>query len=161
LHQSGVSQQNHGIDLDRQVPIIVQTQQISNFIPLKFFPKNLPNQSTDDSAMAEEKKAPPIGQKRVFDMEDLWALNEKFTSKLKRFVVKEARFPTDVKEDTAGVDAERKYAIESCIVRVMKSRKVYGHQDLINDVMKLLLKFSPDAKVKFLGYNMIGCQEWH
>lgn len=96
--------------------------------------------------MAEEKKAPPIGQKRVFEMEDLWALNEKFTSKLKRFVVKEARFPTDVKEDTAGVDAERKYAIESCIVRVMKSRKVYGHQDLINDVMKLLLKFSPDAK---------------
>jgi hypothetical protein len=110
------------------------------------------NQPPDESAMIEEKKAPtPIGQKRVFEMEDLWALNEKFTSKLKRFVVKEARFPTDVKEDTGGVDAERKYAIESCIVRVMKSRKVYGHQDLSNDVMKLLLKFCPDAKVDFFG----------
>jgi hypothetical protein len=103
--------------------------------------------------MSEEKKAPltTVGQKRVYEMEDLWALNEKFTSKLKRFVVKEARFPTDIKEDTGGVDAERKYAIESCIVRVMKSRKVYGHQDLSNDVMKLLLKFCPDAKVNFFG----------
>ena len=117
----------------------------------------------DEDQMAEEKKpAPaPAAKKRVFEMDDVWTLNEKFISKLKRFVIKEARFQMDVKEDTSGVDAERKYAIESCIVRVMKSRKIYGHQDLINDVMKLLLKFSPDAKVNSFPVKNLGREIWH
>lgn len=79
-----------------------------------------------------------------YEYEDLWMLNPNFKSKLKRFTLKEPKFADTMKD--SSVDAERKYAIESCLVRVMKSRKILNHQELINDVMKLQLKFSPDSK---------------
>ena len=104
-----------------------------------------------ESTMLEEKpkvkKSPNKKPSKVpYQMTDTFVINKGFKSKLKRFVIKEAKFKTESTNDDGDLNAERKYAIESCLVRVMKSRKVYKYQDLINDTMKLLLKFSPDSR---------------
>ena len=94
------------------------------------------------SEKTETKKA----QDKGYSDSDVLILNKDFKSKQKRFVIRDAKFKAEVKEDESGLQAERKYAIESCLVRVMKCQKIYKYQDLINDTMKLLLKFSPEAK---------------
>ena len=101
------------------------------------------SEEDDESKMMEEKKVDE-GNK-AYQYDQVWTINKDFKCKLKRFTLKEAKF-TESQKDPSSIDAERKVAIESCVVRVMKSRKVLKYQELINDVMKLLLKFSPDSK---------------
>merc|ERR1712183_1157497 len=107
----------------------------------------------DDTQMDEEKKEASRKpspekkrEKRPFLRDDVWMVNMKFKSQKKKHYLPEAKFEIDAKQDSSSVDAERKETIEASIVRVMKSRKNYKYQDLISDVMKILLKFSPDAK---------------
>ncbi len=53
--------------------------------------------------------------------------------------------PTQVIED---VDKERKYTIDAAIVRIMKSRKVLQHNQLIMEVNQQLSRmFKPDFKL--------------
>ena len=104
------------------------------------------NENSMQNEIVSEKTETKKAQDKGYSDSDVLILNKDFKSKQKRFVIRDAKFKAEVKEDESGLQAERKYAIESCLVRVMKCQKIYKYQDLINDTMKLLLKFSPEAK---------------
>ncbi|PKI46479.1 hypothetical protein CRG98_033122 [Punica granatum] len=68
---------------------------------------------------------------------DHFEFNSKFTDKMRRIKKK-------VIED---VDKDRRYAIDASIVRIMKSRKVLGHQQLVMECVEQLGRmFKPDFK---------------
>ncbi|OIW06777.1 hypothetical protein TanjilG_11502 [Lupinus angustifolius] len=77
---------------------------------------------------------------------DTFQFNSKFSDRMRRIkiplpVVDERR---KVIED---VDKDRRYAIDAAIVRIMKSRKVLGHQQLVVDCVEQLSRmFKPDIK---------------
>lgn len=79
---------------------------------------------------------------------NLYELNPNFKSKTKKVVLKDAKF-TEKAKDTSVLDKERKHAVQSVIVRLMKSRKELGYNKLVNEVEKLMLKFKPTTRVKF------------
>ena len=68
-------------------------------------------------------------------------MNSGFKSKLKQLSIA----GPSVKEtfDKEKVDIDRTYAIESAIVKIMKSRKKMNQTDLVNEVMTLLQMFKP------------------
>jgi hypothetical protein len=53
-------------------------------------------------------------------------------------------------EEKLSVDkvavGERGYAVDAAIVRVMKARKVCGHSQLQQEVMRQILSFTPDVR---------------
>ncbi|CAL0320602.1 unnamed protein product [Lupinus luteus] len=77
---------------------------------------------------------------------DTFEFNSKFSDKMRRIkiplpVVDERR---KVIED---VDKDRRYAIDAAIVRIMKSRKLLGHQQLVVECVEQLGRmFKPDIK---------------
>ncbi|GLT32472.1 hypothetical protein SLA2020_071380 [Shorea laevis] len=77
---------------------------------------------------------------------DYFEFNSKFTNKMRR--IKIPLPPVDEKKKVIeDVDKDRRYAIDASIVRIMKSRKVLGHQQLVLDcVDQLGRKFKPDFK---------------
>ncbi|KAJ9547630.1 hypothetical protein OSB04_020173 [Centaurea solstitialis] len=69
---------------------------------------------------------------------DHFQFNSKFTDRMRRIRRKK------VVED---VDKDRRYAIDASIVRIMKSRKVLGHQQLVMECVEQLSRmFKPDFK---------------
>jgi len=50
------------------------------------------------------------------------------------------------------VDENREYAIEACIVRLMKARKQMTFEVMIDEVKKSLFQFHPEHKVLLLFY---------
>lgn len=42
---------------------------------------------------------------------------------------------------------DRSIAIEASVVRIMKTRKVFSHQELVTEVLKQLHLFRPNPKV--------------
>ncbi|KAL0348694.1 UNVERIFIED_CONTAM: Cullin-1 [Sesamum angustifolium] len=55
--------------------------------------------------------------------------------------------PVDEKEVIEDVDKDRRYAIDASIVRIMKSRKVLGYQQLVMECVEQLGRmFKPDVK---------------
>uniref|UniRef100_A0A1D1Y4D0 Cullin-1 n=1 Tax=Anthurium amnicola TaxID=1678845 RepID=A0A1D1Y4D0_9ARAE len=77
---------------------------------------------------------------------DIFEFNSKFTDKMKR--IKIPLPPVDEKKKVIeDVDKDRRYAIDASIVRIMKSRKVLGHQQLVMECVKQLgCMFKPDFK---------------
>ncbi|KAF3795761.1 Cullin-1 [Nymphaea thermarum] len=77
---------------------------------------------------------------------DTFEFNSKFTDKLKR--IKIPLPPVDEKKKVIeDVDKDRRYAIDASIVRIMKSRKVLGHQQLVMECVEQLGRmFKPDFK---------------
>ncbi|KAK9281175.1 hypothetical protein L1049_004070 [Liquidambar formosana] len=77
---------------------------------------------------------------------DYFEFNSKFTDRMRRIKiplppVEERR---RVLED---VDKDRRYAIDASLVRIMKSRKVLGHQQLVMECVEMLSRmFKPDIK---------------
>ncbi|CAA7061301.1 unnamed protein product [Microthlaspi erraticum] len=52
------------------------------------------------------------------------------------------------KKVVEDVDKDRRYAIDAAVVRIMKSRKVLPHQQLVSECVELLSKmFKPDIKM--------------
>mmetsp|Transcript_181 Transcript_181/g.578 ORF Transcript_181/g.578 Transcript_181/m.578 type:complete len:753 (+) Transcript_181:64-2322(+) len=82
---------------------------------------------------------------------DVYAFNPAFDDARRR--IKMSLLVTKVTQDekTATkqtVDEDRKHAVEACIVRVMKSRRMLEHQKLIMAVSEQLMQhFKPDPKV--------------
>ncbi|KAL0371417.1 UNVERIFIED_CONTAM: Cullin-1 [Sesamum angustifolium] len=77
---------------------------------------------------------------------DYFEFNSKFTDKMRRI-----RIPLppvdDRKKIVEDVDKDRRYAIDAAIVRIMKSRKVLGHQQLVLECVEQLSRmFKPDLK---------------
>ncbi|CAK9878311.1 unnamed protein product [Sphagnum jensenii] len=78
---------------------------------------------------------------------DYFEFNIKFTDKMRR--IKIPLPPMDEKKKVIeDVDKDRRYAIDASIVRIMKSRKVLPHQQLVLECVEQLGRmFKPDFKV--------------
>jgi cullin 1 len=78
---------------------------------------------------------------------DHFEFNIKFTDKMRR--IKIPLPPMDEKKKVIeDVDKDRRYAIDASIVRIMKSRKVLPHQQLVLECVEQLGRmFKPDFKV--------------
>lgn len=78
---------------------------------------------------------------------DYFEFNSKFTDKMRR--IKIPLPPVDEKKKVIeDVDKDRRYAIDASIVRIMKSRKVLPHQQLVMECVEQLGRmFKPDFKV--------------
>ncbi|XP_052205390.1 cullin-1-like isoform X1 [Diospyros lotus] len=77
---------------------------------------------------------------------DSFEFNSKFTDRMRRI-----RIPLppldERKRVVEDVDKDRRYAIDASIVRIMKSRKVLGHQQLVMECVEQLSRmFKPDFK---------------
>ncbi|KZV24389.1 cullin-1 [Dorcoceras hygrometricum] len=77
---------------------------------------------------------------------DVFEFNSKFTDKMRR--IKIPLPPVDEKKKVIeDVDKDRRYAIDASIVRIMKSRKVLGYQQLVMECVEQLgCMFKPDVK---------------
>ncbi|XP_073113914.1 cullin-1-like [Elaeis guineensis] len=77
---------------------------------------------------------------------DYFEFNSKFTDKMRR--IKIPLPPVDEKKKVVeDVDKDRRYAIDASIVRIMKSRKTLGHQQLVMECVEQLNRmFKPDFR---------------
>ncbi|CAD5174261.1 unnamed protein product [Musa acuminata subsp. malaccensis] len=77
---------------------------------------------------------------------DVFEFNSKFSDKMRR--IKIPLPPVDEKKKVIeDVDQDRRYAIDASIVRIMKSRKVLGYQQLVMECVEQLGRmFKPDFK---------------
>jgi cullin 3 len=87
-----------------------------------------------------------------FSMEDKFAVNDQFTSKLHRVkvqaVASRGESDPERKETRQKVDDDRKHEIEAAIVRIMKARKKLAHQVLVAEcVQQLKNRFSPNPVI--------------
>uniref|UniRef100_A0A7N0UII2 Cullin-1 n=1 Tax=Kalanchoe fedtschenkoi TaxID=63787 RepID=A0A7N0UII2_KALFE len=83
---------------------------------------------------------------KTISSSDYFEFNSKFTDKMRR--IKIPLPPVDEKKKVIeDVDKDRRYAIDASIVRIMKSRKVLDHQQLVLEcVQQLGRMFKPDFK---------------
>ncbi|THG07137.1 cullin-1-like [Camellia sinensis] len=77
---------------------------------------------------------------------DYFEFNLKFTDRMRRIRIPLP--PVDERKRVVeDVDKDRRYAIDASIVRIMKSRKVLGHQQLVMECVEQLSRmFKPDFK---------------
>ncbi|XAR61292.1 hypothetical protein NMG60_11034942 [Bertholletia excelsa] len=77
---------------------------------------------------------------------DSFEFNSKFTDRMRRIRIPLP--PVDERKKVVeDVDKDRRYAIDASIVRIMKSRKVLGHQQLVMECVEQLSRmFKPDFK---------------
>ncbi|KAH7578399.1 hypothetical protein JRO89_XS01G0376900 [Xanthoceras sorbifolium] len=83
---------------------------------------------------------------KTISQNDYFEFNSKFTDRMRR--IKIPLPPVDErKKIVEDVDKDRRYAIDAAIVRIMKSRKVLGHQQLVSECVEQLSRmFKPDIK---------------
>jgi len=83
---------------------------------------------------------------RTVSASDNFEFNYKFTDRMRR--IKIPLPPVDERRKVIeDVDKDRRYAIDAAIVRIMKSRKVLGHQQLVMECVEQLGRmFKPDIK---------------
>lgn len=83
---------------------------------------------------------------KTVSQNDYFEFNSKFTDRMRR--IKIPLPPVDErKKIVEDVDKDRRYAIDAAIVRIMKSRKVLGHQQLVSECVEQLSRmFKPDIK---------------
>jgi len=75
---------------------------------------------------------------------DKFGFNPKFSSPMRKI-----RIPMASLEDNQGskrVEEDRSVAIEASIVRIMKTRKILGHQQLVAEVLSQLHLFKPNPR---------------
>ncbi|KAH0660876.1 cullin-1-like [Solanum tuberosum] len=83
---------------------------------------------------------------RTVSSTDHFEFNSKFTDRMRRIRIPLP--PVDERKKVVeDVDKDRRYAIDACIVRIMKSRKVLPHQQLVLECVEQLSRmFKPDFK---------------
>ncbi|KAK2649379.1 hypothetical protein Ddye_016868 [Dipteronia dyeriana] len=83
---------------------------------------------------------------KTISQNDYFEFNSKFSDRMRR--IKIPLPPVDErKKIVEDVDKDRRYAIDAAIVRIMKSRKVLGHQQLVSECVEQLSRmFKPDIK---------------
>jgi cullin 1 len=79
-------------------------------------------------------------------------INDDFESSKRKIsmIMQEKRTaPAERASTRAALDDDRKFAVEACIMRLMKSRKVMRHPDLVQEITAQLVKlFKPDQRVR-------------
>ncbi|XP_050376175.1 cullin-1-like [Argentina anserina] len=84
---------------------------------------------------------------KIISPNDTFEFNSMFTDRLIRIKILLPPVDHERKEVMKDVDKDRRYAIDAAIVRIMKSRKVFGHQELVIEcVEQLRPMFKPDIK---------------
>eukprot|EP00188_Purpureofilum_apyrenoidigerum_P000440 Plantae.Rhodophyta-Purpureofilum_apyrenoidigerum.ctg11924.p1 GENE.Plantae.Rhodophyta-Purpureofilum_apyrenoidigerum.ctg11924~~Plantae.Rhodophyta-Purpureofilum_apyrenoidigerum.ctg11924.p1 ORF type:complete len:772 (-),score=212.21 Plantae.Rhodophyta-Purpureofilum_apyrenoidigerum.ctg11924:46-2361(-) len=93
----------------------------------------------------------PLLVKKQENGEDVFALNKSWSPprRMIKMPIPTARITVEeVKAVQGAVQADRRHAIESAIVRVMKHHQVLGHQVLVANVSQLLFSvFTPEPRV--------------
>ncbi|XP_062016341.1 cullin-1-like [Rosa rugosa] len=78
---------------------------------------------------------------------DTFMFNSKFTDTMRKIRIPLPPLQDERKKVTEDVDKERKYTIDAALVRIMKSRKILGHQQLVTECLEQLQRtFKPDIK---------------
>uniref|UniRef100_A0A6V7QQE6 Cullin family profile domain-containing protein n=1 Tax=Ananas comosus var. bracteatus TaxID=296719 RepID=A0A6V7QQE6_ANACO len=78
---------------------------------------------------------------------DVFEFNLKFTDKMRRIMIP-LPLVEEKKKIIEDVDKDRRFSIDAAIVRIMKSRKVLSHQQLVTECIEQLSHmFKPDLKV--------------
>lgn len=99
------------------------------------------------------KKTPESG---TISATDIFVANWEFTTPMRRFRMPVPNLNQPV-VNRAKITEDRTYAIEAAIVRIMKSRKVVTHNELIGKVLEQMNMFKPDPKtIKARIENLIG-----
>ncbi|KAG2325241.1 hypothetical protein Bca52824_007969 [Brassica carinata] len=77
---------------------------------------------------------------------DVFEVNSKFTARISRVKIP-LSYVDERKKVVEDVDNDRRYAIDASIVRIMKGKKVLGHEQLVSECVKQLSgMFKPDVK---------------
>ncbi|KAL0725132.1 hypothetical protein Bca4012_039731 [Brassica carinata] len=77
---------------------------------------------------------------------DVFEVNSKFTARMSRVKIP-LSYVDERKKVVEDVDNDRRYAIDASIVRIMKGKKVLGHEQLVSECVKQLSgMFKPDVK---------------
>ncbi|CAO2179951.1 unnamed protein product [Urochloa humidicola] len=84
---------------------------------------------------------------RTISPMDVFEFNNKFTDKMRRIKVQLP--PSDEKKKVIDdVNKDRRFAIDAALVRIMKSRKIMAHQNLVAECVEQLSRmFKPDIKM--------------
>jgi cullin 1 len=82
--------------------------------------------------------------KRIEDT-DVFRFNQNFKSKVNKFRVPVATIePT---HDMKRVKEDRSFAVDACIVRIMKARKQLQHNELLTEVVRQFQNFEPQPRL--------------
>ena len=76
--------------------------------------------------------------------DDEFHVNGKFNNKLRKFRVPIASL--EASHNKKRVDEDRNFAIDAAIVRIMKTRKVLQHHELLTETLSQLHFFKPDPR---------------
>ncbi|KAF9591384.1 hypothetical protein IFM89_004069 [Coptis chinensis] len=98
-------------------------------------------------ACAKYKILNKVPSARTILPTDVFEFNAEFTDKMRR--IKVPLPPVDEKKKVLeDVDKDRRFAIDASLVRIMKGRKVLGHQQLVLECVEQLNRmFKPDPKI--------------
>jgi cullin 1 len=78
---------------------------------------------------------------------DILAINESFSVPHRKVKIPPPTAGTEETHNKGKVEEDRSFSIEAAIVRVMKTRKILQHQQLIAEVVSQLTLFKPNPKV--------------
>ncbi|XP_054804609.1 cullin-1-like [Prosopis cineraria] len=84
---------------------------------------------------------------KTISQNDSFEFNSRFTDRKRRIRIPIPPIIDERKKVMEDVNKDRKYLIDAAIVRIMKSRKVLGHQQLVLECVEFLSRmFKPDLK---------------
>jgi cullin 1 len=78
---------------------------------------------------------------------DILTINESFSVPHRKVKIPPPTAGTEETHNKGKVEEDRSFSIEAAIVRVMKTRKILQHQQLIAEVVSQLTLFKPNPKV--------------
>ncbi|KRX08276.1 Cullin repeat-like-containing domain [Pseudocohnilembus persalinus] len=122
--------------------------EIQNIVGLPF---DLLNQNLLKLSMHKQKsylleRDTSISQNKKLDIQkDRFRFNTKFQQIAKRIIINPIYEKEKIKKSC--IDEDRGFAIEACIVRIMKSKRKLRYEEIYPEVCQLIKLFTPDLKL--------------